>query len=74
MRQTELQSPFTGTTTHPYVANILLDPAEVARFIRMADDQNDVRLLGIDQRTPDRWTVFVACASRDGRDMLESEW
>jgi hypothetical protein len=74
MRQTELQSPFAGTATHPYVSTIPMDPVEVGRFVRMAEDQPDVRLLGIDRRTPDRWTVFVACASRDGRDSLESEW
>jgi hypothetical protein len=74
MRHTELEPPFAGTVTHPHIATIPLDPAEVGRFVRLTEDQPDVRLLGIDSRSPDRWVLFAACASKTGRDMLESEW
>ena len=74
MRQTEIEPPFSGTPTHPHIATIPLDPSEAGRFIRMTEDQPDVRVLGIDSRSPDNWIVFAACASRAGRDMLESEW
>jgi hypothetical protein len=56
------------------VADISLDPVEVRRFLRLAEDQSDVSVLGIDRNIPDRWTIFVACASKVGRDLLESEW
>jgi hypothetical protein len=74
MRHTELEPPFMGTATHPHIATIPLDPSEAGRFIRMTEDQPDLRVLGIDSRSPDNWIVFAACASRAGRDMLESEW
>jgi hypothetical protein len=74
MRQTELESPFTCSDTHPYLASIVMNPTDVGRFLRITEDQPDVAALGIDKRKPDRWTVFVACASKTGRDMLESGW
>jgi hypothetical protein len=74
MRHTEIQPPFSGTATHPYIASVALDPVQVGRFVRLTEDQPDIRLLGIDNRTADRWTVFVACASKTGCDLLESEW
>jgi hypothetical protein len=56
------------------VATIAMDPLRIAHFILIADDQPDMKLLGLDQRDPDKWIMFVGCATRDGRDMLESEW
>jgi hypothetical protein len=74
MKHVEIVPPFAGSATHPYVATIAMDPSRVGQFVRMADDWPDVKLLGIDQRLPDHWLIFAACASRQGADMLESEW
>lgn len=74
MRHSDITCPYKGTLTHPYVATVPIDPSDAARFQRMADDQTDVHILGVDRGSPDSWTIFVACASRDGRDKLESSW
>jgi hypothetical protein len=51
-----------------------MDPSEVGRFVRLTEDQADVRLLGIDSRSQDNWIIFAACTSKVGRDTLESQW
>jgi hypothetical protein len=74
MRLSEINSKFTAPASHPYTATIILDPMEVGRFHRMAEDRPEITVLGVEQSMADHWTIFVACASRDGRDLLESNW
>jgi hypothetical protein len=51
-----------------------MEPATWAKFQRTFEDQPEVQQLGVDRSEPDVWTVFVACASREVRDLLESNW
>jgi hypothetical protein len=74
MRHADITHPHTGTTTHPFVATIAMEPATWAKFQRTFEDQKEVQQLGVDRSEPDMWTVFVACASREVRDLLESNW
>lgn len=74
MRYTEVAPPFVATKIHPHVSSLCLDPLEVRQFLHRSENQPGVRVFGIDQRNPDRWAVFVGCASRDGQDQLESKW
>jgi hypothetical protein len=74
MRHSDILSPYQGTITHPYVASIAIDPSELAKFQRLSAEQSDVVNLGVDYRTRDRCTIYAACASKTGRDLLESNW
>ena len=60
--------------THPHVATIVMDPAAWFDFERTFEDRPEVKILKVDQATPDEWTVFVACASDEVRKLLESNW
>jgi hypothetical protein len=61
-------------STHPYPATIVMEPADWAQFERAFADRPEVHQLGVDRTTPDAWTVYAACASREVRDLLESNW
>jgi hypothetical protein len=60
--------------THPHLATIVMDPARWYDFERTFEDRPEVRILRLDDRTPDAWTVRVACASQEVRDLLEANW
>jgi hypothetical protein len=66
--------PTTGTKTHPYLAALVMDPADWWRFERDFEDRPEVKIMKIDRRTPDHWTVYVGCASQRVQDLLESNW
>lgn len=74
MKLIDITCPYTAPASHPYLATILLDPADVGKFERLSEDQPAVRILGIDRSTPDQWRVFAACATRATQDLLESSW
>jgi hypothetical protein len=74
MRHIDIIAPYQGTPSHPYLARVTLDPTELARFERLNEDQHGVQILGVDRSMPDEWTIYAACASRTGRDLLESNW
>lgn len=74
MRHIDITCPHSAPSTHPYIAILTLDPADVARFQRVVEDEPAVRILGIDRSAPDNWRVFAACASRATQDLLESGW
>ena len=61
-------------STHPYVAEITLDPADYYRFSCLTDDAPELRVLDVDKSQPDIWTVFVACASAETASRLKSAW
>jgi hypothetical protein len=73
MTDTEI-TPIEGTKTHPYVATIFLDPARWFDFERTFDDRPEVKILKVDRQVPSAWTVYVACASAEVVDLLESNW
>jgi len=74
MRHTDITCPYTGTSAHPYVATIDMDPAEWAMFESTFEDRPEVQQLGVDRSSADEWTVYAACDSRSVRDLLESNW
>jgi hypothetical protein len=74
MKYKEIASPYSGTADYPFVATVALDPVKAAQFLRLAEDATEIRLLGLDQRNPARWMVFVASANREMNDLLESNW
>jgi len=74
MIYTEITPPIEGTKTHPYIATIIMDPATWSRFEAVFEDRPEVRIRKVDSRTPDAWTIYVACASEEVRDLLESGW
>jgi hypothetical protein len=74
MRHIDITCPHSPPATHPYVTTLLLDPSDVAKFERLFANEPAVKILGIDQSPPDKWRVFVACASRATQDLLESGW
>lgn len=63
-----------GTKTHPWVATIFMEPANFYRFERDFEDRYEVRILNVDTETPDCWTVYAGCASREIQKLLESNW
>lgn len=74
MRHAEILSPYQGTETHPYVATIALAPSEARRFESMAADQPGVVLLGFDRSSVKQWIIYAGCTTKDGRELLESNW
>ena len=74
MRHSDITAPYHGIASHPYLATITIAPTDAGRLLRMAKDQPEVVILGVDQSTPDAWVLYACCASREGRDLLESNW
>jgi hypothetical protein len=60
--------------SHPYLAEIVIDPADHYRFCQLADDRPEIRIIDQDLTRPDTWTMVVACASRETRRRLEEAW
>jgi hypothetical protein len=66
--------PTVGTKTHPYLATLVMDPADGWRFERDFEDRPEVMIMKVDRRTPDHCTVYVGCASQRVQDLIESNW
>ena len=67
-------TPIQSSTTHPHIAEIVMDPAKWSKFERAFEGRPEVNILRVDRQVPDAWIVYVACASEDVRDLLESNW
>ncbi len=74
MQYNDITCPHTGTSAHPYVATIRMDPANWAKFQRAFEDRPEVQQLGVDRSMADEWIVYAACGSRAVRDLLETNW
>jgi hypothetical protein len=73
MRYCEIAARVAAPDTHPYVADITIDPAEFSTFERLMQDRPEVRMLArIDG--PDVWVVHAACASAPVRERLQDAW
>jgi len=66
--------PIKGPKTHPHIATIIIDPADWRRIETVFEDRPEVKIIGSDRQTPDRWTIFVGCASERVRDFVEDNW
>ena len=73
MRYHEIISRPAAPDSHPYTADISLDPADFSAFERLMQERPEVRLLARVDR-PDAWTVHVACASEAVRQRLHGAW
>lgn len=70
MRLREITAP----SSHPYVTNLRLDPADVAKFERMFEERSEVRILYVDDAEPDLWTLHLGCASDEVARRIEDGW
>jgi hypothetical protein len=73
MRYTDIR-PIEGTQTHPYIAEIAMDPAKWFKFEQAFEERPEVNILRVDRHTPDAWVLYAACVSKEVRDLLESNW
>ena len=60
--------------THPYIAEVVIDPADRHRFVSLNQNHPETVIIDEDQSAPNRWTIMVACASESVKDRLESAW
>jgi hypothetical protein len=67
-------TPIQSSTTHPHISEIVMDPAKWSKFDRAFEDRAEVSILRVDRQTPGAWIVHVGCASKEVRDLLESNW
>jgi hypothetical protein len=72
MRYTDITTPCQGTSTHPFVATIIIDPSMWSRFDALWEDRPEMKVLRVDRSRSQAWTIYAACASRSVRDLLES--
>ena len=73
MRHSEIRARPATTDTHPFVADLAIEPAAFDEFERAMQVWHDVRLLArIDQ--PGRSLVHVACKSERARAALRHKW
>lgn len=71
MRYDEINPP----STHPHLVTVRIDPVDLPRLRRRADNGDDVaRVVHVDRSVADLWSVTVACASRAVRDRVEETW
>lgn len=70
MRYREIAPP----KTHPHLAVLWIDPADLRQVQRLAEDRPEMRFFDFDDSKPDLWSVRVACASREVVERLEDAW
>jgi len=70
MQYRELAPP----ASHPHVVRLQIDPFDWQRLERLIDQSRELRLLSVDDRQPDAWTVIVGCASARVAEALEDGW
>lgn len=71
MADDETAPEIKGTKTHPYIAEIVIDPVQWCRLEANFEDRPEVKIRKVDDQTPDTWKVYVACASVAVKDLLE---
>ncbi len=73
MRYHEIHRRPAAPDSHPFTADITIDPTELSTFERLMQDRPEVRLLARIDR-PNAWVVHVACASERVRERLQDAW
>jgi hypothetical protein len=73
MRYCEIAARVAAPDTHPYVADISIDPSDFHEFEGVMENRPEVRLLCRIDR-PGAWVVHVACASEAVRCRLLDAW
>ncbi len=73
MRYSEIRARPAAPDSHPFTADIAVNPATFDNFERLMQGRPEVALLArIDG--PDRWLVHVGCASEAVRRRLIDAW
>jgi hypothetical protein len=70
MKYKEIVAP----PSHPYVVALAIDPIDLQRLQRMADNRPELQFLDYDSSLPDNWAVRIGCASRAVASGLEENW
>jgi hypothetical protein len=73
MRYNDIKAPFRAPTSHPYRTVGRIDPADLRRVEKFVPNDPTLKLLGIEDRQPDEWTVHIGCASKQVRSNFD-EW
>jgi hypothetical protein len=60
--------------SHPFLAEIAINPADWPKFQQMVEDNPATKLVGRDDPRDERMVVYVACASKETRRRLEDGW
>ncbi len=63
----------TPPSSHPYVAEVTIDPVQWRDLQRHILERDELKLLGVDQSEPDLWTAHVGCASKAVKHLME-QW
>jgi len=64
----------TGPRSHPYVAELRIDPVQLRDLERFADDRQELRHIHTDDSQPNTYVVYVGCASPETKIRLEDGW
>jgi hypothetical protein len=70
----DVSNRFQVPPSHPYLAEIVIDPADWFRFEQLDGGNPATRILGCDEPRDGRMTIYVACASDAARTRLENGW
>jgi hypothetical protein len=73
MRYSEICARPAAPDSHPFTADIAVNPATFGKFERTMEDRRDVRLLARIDR-PDGWVVHVACTTERVRTEVRDTW
>ena len=60
--------------SHPYVAELRIDPAQLRELEQFANDRPELRHIHTDDSQPDIFVVYVGCASAETKIRLEDGW
>ena len=70
----DVSDRFRLPSSHPYLAEIVIDPVNWRDLQRLDADDLTIHIVGHDAPQDGQMTVYVACASPAVRDRLEDGW
>ena len=70
----DVSNRFQLTSSHPYLAEITIDPVNWHDLQRLDADDLTIHIVGHDAPRDGQMHVYVGCASAAVRDRLEDGW
>ena len=70
----DVSNRFQLPSSHPYLAELVIDPVNWGDLQRLDTDDLTIRIVGYDSPCHGWMRVFVACASDEVRNRLEDGW
>jgi len=64
----------TPPASHPYTAEITIEPVRFLHLEQAVEDARNLRMLDVDDSQPDLWTAWIACACDETRERMEDGW